>query len=173
MGVCDSSKENFDFGNRVKIDGEIKDLRTDYLLETSNKMPIKSKYKIIDSQIGHGSFGKVSTAVDESGKIYAIKTIKKKKISKGQLIANEIRIGTKMHHENVLGIKEVYEDMKNISLVMDYCEGGDLFDFVTKNPQGKLDDINAIDILIQILKAINYLHNVVKICHRDIKLEIF
>ena len=111
--------------------------------------------------------------VDNSGKVYAIKIIKKVKIIKGQLLANEVRIGTKMHHQNILGIKEVYEDMKTISFVMDYCEGGDLFDFIIKNPQRKLDDINTIDILIQILSAINYLHNEVKICHRDLKPENF
>ena len=54
-----------------------------------------------------------------------------------------------MHHPNILGIKEVYEDMKTISLVMEYCEGGDLFDFITKSPNGKLDDINTIDIITQ------------------------
>ena len=56
---------------------------------------------------------------------------------------------------------------------MEYCEGGDLFDFITKNPQGKLDDLNTIDILCQILSALNYLHNKVRICHRDIKSENF
>ena len=173
MGICESKKEKINLYNKVKIDGQIKDLDTDYLLEESIKTPIKKKYKLEEIKVGQGSFGNVLMGVDNSGKVYAIKIIKKVKIIKGQLLANEVRIGTKMHHQNILGIKEVYEDMKTISFVMDYCEGGDLFDFIIKNPQRKLDDINTIDILIQILSAINYLHNEVKICHRDLKPENF
>ena len=174
MGICEStSNENSNNYNKVKIDGEIKDLSTDYLLKESIKIPIKSKYKFDESKIGQGSFGQVLLGSDKNGQTYAIKIIKKKKILKGQLLANEVRIGTKMAHPNILGIKEVYEDMKTISFVMEYCEGGDLFDFITKNPNGKLDDINTIDIFIQILNAINYLHNEVYICHRDIKPENF
>ena len=174
MGICEStSNENSDNYNKIKIDGEIKDLSTDYLLQESIKIPIKTKYKFDDSKIGQGSYGQVLLGLDKSGQAYAIKIIKKKKILKGQLLANEVRIGTKMAHPNILGIKEVYEDMKTISFVMEYCEGGDLFDFITKNPNGKLDDINVIDIFIQILNALNYLHNEVYICHRDIKPENF
>ena len=175
MGICDSLSTPSDdnYYNRVKIDGEIKDISTDYLINNSIRSPIKSKYKLLSSQIGHGSFVQVLMGIDKSGKKYAIKCIKKKKIVKGQLLANEIRIGTIMHHPNILGIKEVYEDMKTISLVMEYCEGGDLFDFITKSPNGKLDDINTIDIITQILNALNYLHNEVKICHRDLKPENF
>ncbi len=88
-------------------------------------------------------------------------------------MANEVRIGTKLNHPNILGIKEVYEDMKTISIVMEYCEGGDLFDFIMKSPQKRLDDFNTIDLLIQILSSLDYLHNVLKICHRDLKPENF
>ena len=86
-------------------------------------------------------------------------------------MANEVRIGLKMHHPNIVGIKEVYEDMKKISLVMDYCDGGDLLNFITKSPHEKLDDMYTIDIITQILEALNYLHNEVEICHRDLKPE--
>ena len=173
MGICDSSNESPHNYNNIKINGEIKDISTDYLLDKSIKTPIKKKYKFNVSDIGKGSFGEVILATDKTGQKYAIKIIKKKKILKGQLLANEVRIATTMNHPNILGIKEVFEDMKNISFVMEYCEGGDLFDFITKNPQGKLDDLNTIDILCQILSALNYLHNQVRICHRDIKSENF
>ena len=172
MGLCDSNNENLgNCYNQVKIDGEIKDLSTDYLLKESIKIPIISKYKFLESKIGQGAFGNIKLGKDESGKIYAIKEIKKKKILKGQLLANEVRIGKKIKHPNILGIKEIYEDMQLISIVMEYCEGGDLFDFITKSPEGKLDDKTTIDIITQILDAINYLHNEVKICHRDLKPE--
>lgn len=173
MGICEKNDKNSNFYNKVKIDGKIKDLSTDYLIKESIKMPVESKYKFTNSKLGRGSFGEILLGLDKFNQVYAIKIINKEKIIKGQLLANEVRIGTKVNHRNVLGIKEVYEDKKTISLVMDYCEGGDLFDFITKNPNGKLEDKTSIDLIIQILSAINYLHNELNIVHRDIKPENF
>ena len=173
MGICESDNINNNFYNKVRIDGEVKDLSKDYLLEESIKIPIKTKYKLEEIKIGRGSSGQVLLGSDKEGRAYAIKVIRKKLILNGQLLANEVRIGTKLNHPNILGIKEVYEDMKTISIVMEYCEGGDLFDFIMNSPQKRLDDFNTIDLLIQILSSLDYLHNVLKICHRDLKPENF
>ena len=173
MGICESDNINNNFYNKVRIDGEVKDLSKDYLLGESIKIPIKTKYKLQEIKIGRGSSGQVLLGFDKEGRAYAIKVIRKKLILNGQLLANEVRIGTKLNHPNILGIKEVYEDMKTISIVMEYCEGGDLFDFIMKSPQKRLDDFNTIDLLIQILSSLDYLHNVLKICHRDLKPENF
>ena len=173
MGICESDNINNNFYNKVRIDGEVKDLSKDYLLGESIKIPIKTKYKLEEIKIGRGSSGQVLLGFDKEGRAYAIKVIRKKLILNGQLLANEVRIGIKLNHPNILGIKEVYEDMKTISIVMEYCEGGDLFDFIMKSPQKRLDDFNTIDLLIQILSSLDYLHNVLKICHRDLKPENF
>ena len=170
MGICESNRRHSD---RVKIDGVIKNLSFDFLFEGSIKSPITEKYKLEETKIYHNSFNQIVIGTDESGKKYAIKIIKKKAILMGQLLANEVRLGTMINHPNILGVKEVYEDLKNISVVMDYCEGGDLFDYIIKNPEEKLDDLKSIDILIQILNTLDYLHNQLKICHRDIKPENF
>ena len=173
MGICESDNINNNFYNKVRIDGEVKDLSKDYLLGESIKIPIKTKYKLEEIKIGRGSSGQVLLGSDKEGRAYAIKVIRKKLILNGQLLANEVRIGTKLNHPNILGIKEVYEDMKTISIVMEYCESGDLFYFIMNSPQKRLDDFNTIDLLIQILSSLDYLHNVLKICHRDLKPENF
>jgi calcium-dependent protein kinase len=167
MGVCES--ENMS-PNLVKIDEEIKNLSKEYSLKNSIHENLKDSYKL-KSQIGEGGYGKVFIATDKKGKKYAIKCINKKKIFQAQSLSNEIRMGIKMNHPNIVGIKEIYEEMNKIFLVMEYCEGGDLFEYITNSPQGKLDEKNSIDIIIQILDALNYLHNEVKICHRDLKPE--
>ena len=173
MGVCESDNSQINNYNKLKIDGEIKDLSTDYLLNNSIQEPIKNKFVIYETKIGEGSLDKVLTEIDKKGKQYAIKTIKKKKIRNGDLLLNEVKIGMKLNHPNILRIKEIFEDKKTISYVMDYCEDGDLLDFITKSTEGKLNDFLCIEIMIQILEALNYLHFEAKVCHRDLKPENF
>ena len=157
----------------MKLDGKYKDVTKDYLLEESIKEPLNKKYKLFKTKIGNGAFGKVLLATDSSGNKYGIKLIKKIKIINGQLLLNEVRIGTKLNHPHILKIKEIYEDQKNILFIMDYIEGGTLFNYITSSPEGKLDIYTTIEIMIQILEALDYLHNKAKICHRDIKPENF
>ena len=173
MGICDSqSLSDYNY-NQVKIDGKIKDITKDYLLEKSIKEPINKKYRISKIRIGKGAFGNILYGLDQSGNKYAIKLIKKIKIINGQLLLNEVKIGKKVNHPHILKIKEVYEDKKNILFVMDYIEGGSLFNYIISSPEGKLDTYTSIHIMIQILEALDYLHNKAKICHRDIKPENF
>ena len=173
MGICTSSTHQEYNYNQVKIDGKYKDVTKDYLLEDSIKDPLTKKYKLTKIDIGNGAFGKILLGTDSLGNKYAIKVIKKIRIINGQLLLNEVRIGTKLNHPHILKIKEVYEDKKNILFIMDYIEGGSLFNYITSSPQGKLDNYTTIEIMIQILEALNYLHNKAKICHRDIKPENF
>ena len=173
MGICTSSLDPEYNCNHVKLDGKYKDVTKDYLLEESIKEPLNKKYKLFKTKIGNGAFGKVLLAMDSSGNKYGIKLIKKIKIINGQLLLNEVRIGTKLNHPHILKIKEIYEDQKNILFIMDYIEGGTLFNYITSSPEGKLDIYTTIDIMIQILEALDYLHNKAKICHRDIKPENF
>ena len=173
MGVCESDNSQINNYNKLKIDGEIKDISNDYLLNNSIQESIRNKYVIYESKIGEGSLGKVFIGRDKTGKQYAIKTIKKKKIRNGDLLLNEVKIGMKLNHPNILRIKEIFEDKKTISFVMDYCEDGDLLDFITKSPEGKLNDFLCIEIMIQILEALNYLHFQAKVCHRDLKPDNF
>lgn len=52
---------------------------------------------------------------------------------------------------------------------MEYCQNGDLFDFVKKN--GKLSEGLAKNSFHQLLDSLDFLHNKVGVAHLDLKLE--
>ena len=54
---------------------------------------------------------------------------------------------------------------------MDLVDGGDLFSFISKSPDNKLDDNTSLNLIIQILETLYYLHEEKNIVHRDIKPE--
>ncbi len=63
---------------------------------------------------------------------------------------------------------DVVENSKRLCLVMQYAEGGDLFDYVLKS--GKLPQHEAWRIFRQLLDAVNHIHKH-GFMHRDIKPE--
>lgn len=54
-------------------------------------------------------------------------------------------------------------------ILMEYAEQGALFDLISS--AGKLSEDVARHLFIQLLDALNYMHNEAQICHRDIKPE--
>lgn len=69
--------------------------------------------------------------------VVAIKSIAKKNLAKSQnLLGKEIKILkelTELHHENVVALLDCKETPENVSLVMEYCNGGDLADYLSGN----------------------------------------
>ena len=91
----------------------------------------------IKEMIGKGTFSTVRLAFDrESGEKVAIKILKKEKIlNKGDLerAEREINILKKICHINLIKIYKTVEDSEAYYMVMEYCEKGELFNYITKN----------------------------------------
>ncbi|KAK0064239.1 NUAK family SNF1-like kinase 2, partial [Biomphalaria pfeifferi] len=101
----------------------------------------------------------------------AIKYIKKTKIHDDNDLARirrEIHILSSLRHKHIVNIREVFEKKDKIVLVMDYAQGGELYDYLNK--MGQLSEPEARRIFRQIVSAIHYCHQN-SIVHRDLKLE--
>ena len=98
---------------------------------------------------------------------FALKSIHLDRVSPVFLeeLKNEIRILRSMDHPNIVKAYEVYLcKNKQIYLVMELCDGGDLF---TRSPYSEQE---AAKITTQLCYAIRYMHEH-GIVHRDIKFE--
>jgi calcium-dependent protein kinase len=144
---------------------------------TAGIRDIKSKYDIDPREIGHGHYGVVRKAKNrETGEAFAIKSIRKAKVSRLDSLRREIDILQAVDHPQIIKLVDVYEDDKFLHLVTELCTGGEMFDRIiakTKSAEGHYSEKDAAVIMRKILDAIDYCHTVHNICHRDLKPENF
>ena len=127
---------------------------------------------ILFDQIGMGTFSKVTRAVHIlTEQVVAVKILEKEKIEDDidvERIIREIEILKNISHPNIAQMFETYSTIHNIYLMMEYIEGGDLFEYINKNLF--LPEQKACYIFRQLIGVIEYL-NIMGISHRDIKPE--
>lgn len=122
-------------------------------------------YFIIKNKIGTGTFSKVYKGFYcKTKKTVAIKKIKNKS-SIDKIIEKEIEIISGLEHENIIKLYEVVSNEKYHFLILEYCELGDLSEYLKKN---ELDERMTQEIFSQIISGIKYLYEK-KIMHRDLK----
>lgn len=112
----------------------------------SNKEDIRKVYSYNPKQaIGSGSFGKVFKATCKStGVLRAIKQIDKSLISNVKQFEVETNILKELDHPNVIKMYETFEDGDYVYLVMELCEGGELFYLVESKGTSILFLLNLI-----------------------------
>lgn len=135
----------------------------------------KKEYKL-GKILGSGSFGVVRECVHKKTKeVYAVKIIKRKKKYRKRsyyekMVRNEIKYLSLMNHSNIIRLKDFFEDHKKFYIVLEKCDGGELFYKIVNNRC--LMENESIGIVKQICCALVYLHSK-NIIHRDIKAENF
>ena len=80
----------------------------------------------------------------------------------------EIEILRKISHPNITNIFEIFADSKKYYVIMEFLEGGELFEAITSI--GSFTEASACKVMKQILSAVYYLHSN-RIVHRDLKPE--
>jgi hypothetical protein len=133
---------------------------------------IRKYYKVLHHVVGTGSFGTVRTCVHRSTRQrYVVKSISVNgnNMKNATLLQDEIALVQRVHHKNVVSVRDVIQDRQFIHIVMDKCHGGDLFDKIV-NGGVRLSEERACEILSELLDAVAYLHER-NIVHRDLKVS--
>lgn len=136
-----------------------------------------AEYSIIEI-IGKGTFGNVYKARHLlTNQIVAIKFVSKTKKTNTetpeetirQSIMNEVKIFQMADHPLITQFLDSFEDDNNIYIVQECCEGGSFLNFVNSR-HGLQEDLCKFYFL-QLLSVVEYMHTVLHIVHRDLKME--
>lgn len=137
---------------------------------------LTSRY-FIDINVGKGAYSTVyKCKCKNTGELRAIKAIDLTYLKKNKkdmpLLINELTTVItleKEHHENIVKIYQHFGHDGWLFFVMEYCPGGDLYDYINK--YGTMKEELARYWFQQICEGLQFLHQKLKIAHRDIKLE--
>jgi len=137
----------------------------------SKKKPNKGPY-LLGEPLGEGAFAKVRLATQIHIKEKcAIKIVDKRLLEDTkdiQRLKKEIKILKNIRHKNIIQLFDIMESKTNLYFVMEYCKGGELFDYIVKNK--RLKENEACKFFQQIINGVEYLHKQ-GIIHRDLKPE--
>ncbi|OOF99591.1 hypothetical protein ASPCADRAFT_203362 [Aspergillus carbonarius ITEM 5010] len=142
----------------------------------SESRTTKGKYSLDDFSLqrtlGTGSFGRVHLVQSKHNhRFYAVKVLKKAQVVKMKQIEHtndERRMLNRVRHPFLITLWGTWQDSRNLYMVMDFVEGGELFSLLRKsqrfpNPVAKF-------YAAEVTLALEYLHQQ-QIIYRDLKPE--
>ncbi|GJY14747.1 calcium-dependent protein kinase 24-like protein [Tanacetum coccineum] len=149
-------------------------IRPARVLKDSAGKEIYKRYKL-GKELGRGEFGVTYECQDiTTGEKIACKKISKSKLRAEidvEDVRREVEIMRNMpEHPNIVSYKDVYEDKDAIYLLMELCEGGELFDRIVA--KGHYTERAAALVIKTILEVVQACHNH-GVMHRDLKPENF
>ncbi|XAR69454.1 Non-specific serine/threonine protein kinase [Bertholletia excelsa] len=145
-----------------------------YVLDNPTGREIEQRYEL-GRELGRGEFGVTYLCTDKaSGEVFACKSISKKKL-RTRVDIDDVRreVEIMKHlppHPNIVSLKDTYEDDNAVHLVMELCEGGELFDRIVA--RGHYTERAAAAVTKTIVEVIQMCHKH-GVMHRDLKPENF
>lgn len=124
----------------------------------------------ISNCIGRGSYSTVYKAHKNRGKyeVVAIKCIQISTLSRRskENLINEINILKRINHQHVVSMRNFTWDAHNIYLILEYCPGGNLAEFIRR--KGRLTEFMVQHFAQQLVQGLEILH-AENIVHSDLK----
>lgn len=144
------------------------------VMPLSHRTRISDKY-ILGLELGRGEFGITYLCTDrETKEALACKSISKRKLRTAvdiEDVRREVAIMSNLpEHPNIVKLKATYEDNENVHLVMELCEGGELFDRIVN--RGHYTERAAANVARTIAEVVRMCH-ANGVMHRDLKPENF
>uniref|UniRef100_A0A8C9P423 Myosin light chain kinase 3 n=1 Tax=Spermophilus dauricus TaxID=99837 RepID=A0A8C9P423_SPEDA len=132
---------------------------------------ISAGYTVCQHEVlGGGRFGQVHKCTEKSTDLpLAAKIIKVKSAKDREDVKNEINIMNQLSHVNLIQLYDAFESKNSFTLVMEYVDGGELFDRIT-DEKYHLTELDVVLFIKQICEGVHHLHQHY-ILHLDLKPE--
>ncbi|XP_018615868.2 myosin light chain kinase family member 4 [Scleropages formosus] len=162
-----------------------KQLKQEYIIDCSPPPPAPFDHRIVSAMhnkisnfytinreeiLGEGRFGQVHKCTENSsGLTLAAKIIKARSQKEKEVVKNEIQVMNQLNHGNLIQLYAAYESKNDIILVMEYVDGGELFDRIIDESYN-LTELDTVLFIKQISEGLRYMHQMY-ILHLDLKPE--
>jgi len=141
-------------------------------LNTSNMLglgirDVNTDYELGDL-VGEGAFGVVRRCIHrDTGQVYACKTVVKSQLKRRadvEDVRREVQILMMLSsHPNVAALLAIYEDNEAVHLILELCEGGQVFDAICA--QGFVSERNVAKLFRKMVEVVQHCHTL-GIAHR-------
>jgi len=170
-GILSTSSDN-----SYHIQGLDVDTKTTQAVDENKLRRISIDDFLEMGELGKGGFGKVLLVQHKQSKnAFALKKINKSLLKKINLefmvktILNERRILLTASNPFIVKLYHAFQDDKQLYFVMEFVRGGTIASYLNKT--GVLDEEAVRFVLAEVILALKYLHENLRIIYRDLKAE--